>query len=455
MKRQAVHFVGIGGIGMSGVARIMKSRGSRVTGSDIRESSVIRLLRKEGIKCFVGHSRENVPDCQTVVYSSSISRNNPELEAAGERGIALKHRSKALAELTTGKNCIAVTGAHGKTTTTALLAHVYRELGRDPEAAVGGEVINFGSNVLCGKGRDFILEADESDGSFLNYSPQFAILLNADREHTDYFKDLRMTLRLYKQFVKRTSPGGTVFFNYDDPSLRSLMASFKGRKLSFGRAQGADVRAGRIRQEGLKVIFECRLRQSQSLIEVELPMPGSHNVYNALAVIAVCNESGAAVRAAADSFASYKGTKRRFEIKETKNGFTLIEDYAHHPKEIEAVLKACEGLGRRLVVVFQPHRYSRTRDLLPGFVRSFDLSSHLILTDIYAASEKPIEGVSSALIFDGIKRRGRQNVEYIAKDRVPERLNAIVKREDIVLILGAGDINEISAEFVSPEQKIR
>lgn len=447
MKKK-IHFIGIGGIGMSAIARILNCRGHEVTGSDEKDSSIIRDMQREGIRCFIGHKESNVGDCDIAVYSSCIKENNAELAKARRRGIAVMHRAEMLREVINGKKNIAITGTHGKTTTTALTALIFKEAGMEPQAAIGGEALNFHSNALCGKGDYFIIEADESDGSFLRFNPDFTVMLNIDREHLDYFGTLDNAINIYRRFAENTGEGGTVYYNADDRYISDLLKDYHGRKVSFGVLSDSDVKAADVEQRGLAVYFRCIIKGETMPGEIVFPMPGCHNATNALAAIAVAYDAGIDFKKIKDAIRSYKGTKRRFQIMNTSGGAMLVEDYAHHPTEIEAVLAACGPLKKNRIVVFQPHRYTRTKDLFREFVDCFKSAEHLILTDIYAASENAIKGVSTEELCRRMKQNGVKNVEYMKKDAISKRLKEMAGKDDIVLILGAGDINEITKELL-------
>lgn len=432
---------------MSAIARILNSRGFDISGSDRKGNALMERMREEGIQCFTGHREKNLGGCGTAVYSSSIAKDNIELRAARKEGVKVMHRADMLAKMIKGKKSIAVTGAHGKTTTTALLALIFEEAGLSPAAAVGGEVVNFGSNALCGKGDHFILEADESDGSFLKFDPYKAILLNVDREHFDYFRNIDNVIDAYRRFAENVKSGGTVYYNADDGHLNRLMSGYRGRSVSFGITGSPDVKAAKIKQQGLNMRFRCIVKGKVMPGEVVFPAPGRHNVTNILAAIAVSLEEGISFSKIKTALAGYKGTKRRFEIKNASNGITIIEDYAHHPTEIEAVLRACRPLKKNLIVVFQPHRYTRTRDLFKEFINCFKPADHVILTDIYAASEKAIRGVTAKRLSEEMKRSGLLGVEYMKKNEITQHLKDTAGKDDIVLILGAGDINGITEEL--------
>ncbi|MEA3305326.1 MAG: UDP-N-acetylmuramate--L-alanine ligase, partial [Candidatus Omnitrophota bacterium] len=345
------------------------------------------------------------------------------------------------------KKVIAVTGSHGKTTASALLSHIFNEAGTRPTAAIGGEVFNFRSNFLVGEGSYFIIEADESDGSFLKFYPDCAVLLNIDREHLDYFKDISNAMAAYKSFIGNVKKNGCVYYNADDKHLNRIFDAYCGRSVTFGMKAGSDVKAIDITQSGLKMYFKCLLRGEKIAGTFSISLPGSHNITNALAAIAVAVDAGIDFEIIKRALASYKGVKRRFEIKNTGGGIMLVEDYAHHPAEIKAVLRACAPFNRNIIAVFQPHRYTRTKDLFEDFLNCFKTADYLILTDIYAASEKVIKGFTAKRLFAEMKRAGAKKVECVEKDAVAGRVKHIAKKGDIVLILGAGDIGDVAAEL--------
>lgn len=445
--KKKIHFIGIGGIGMSGIARILNLDGHEIRGSDAKESPLINKMRREGIKCFVGHNGENVGDCDMVVYSSAIESGNSELRAARGKSSQIMHRADLLSKLLSGKKSIAVTGSHGKTTTSALIALIFKDAGMEPAATIGGEVLNFGSNILYGKGDYFITEADESDGSFLKFNPDRAVLLNIDREHLDYFKDIGNAVKIYKKFANNVKQRGTVYYNSDDEYLQKALRNCRKKMVTFGIKGKPDVKGFEIRQLGLTVSFRCSVRGEELDDFITFPKPGCHNVTNALAAIAVARDAGIDFKTIKRSIEHYKGTKRRFEIKNTPDDIMVVEDYAHHPTEIKAVLRACEPLKRNLIVVFQPHRYTRTMELFGDFLKCFESANHLILTDIYAASEKAIDGITAGRLCSEMKRAGNKNVEYIKKDAIAGRVKDIAKKGDIILVMGAGDVNEVATEL--------
>ena len=432
---------------MSAIARILSRQGYKVTGSDEKDSSMTKEMRKEGIKCFIGHNNRNLGDCNIVVYSTSIKKDNVELKAARKSGIAVMHRAGMLSEMIDGKKSVAITGAHGKTTTTAMIALIFEKAGKEPTAAIGGEVLNFRSNALHGEGDYFIFEADESDGSFLRFHSDCVVLLNIDREHFDYFKNMDNAIDVYRRFIGNVKKNGTVYYNADDKNLENLLSTSRRKCVSFGTVGHPEIKAVDIKQAGLKMHFKCVIKNKIMPGEVTISVPGLHNVTNALAAIAVAHDARISFGVIKNALAIYKGTKRRFEIKKTSNNFMLVEDYAHHPIEIEAVLRACQPLTKRRIVIFQPHRYTRTKDLFKEFVGCFKSAEHIILTDIYAASEKAIKGVTTRRLFLEMKRSGIKGVEYMKKDAIAKRVKDIAGKDDIVLVLGAGDINNITKEL--------
>ncbi|MDP2913712.1 MAG: UDP-N-acetylmuramate--L-alanine ligase [Candidatus Omnitrophota bacterium] len=446
-SKKKIHFIGLGGIGMSGIARILNLDGHEISGSDAKESRLINEMRKEGIKCFIGHRGENVGNSDIVVYSSAIDNENSELRAARAKHSQIMHRADMLSKLLSGKNSIAVTGSHGKTTTSALIALIFKEAGMKPAATIGGEVLNFGSNILYGRGDYFITEADESDGSFLRFNPDRAVLLNIDREHLDYFNDIDNAVKIYRRFADNVKARGAVYYNSDDEYLKKALGNCRKKMMTFGIKGEPDVKGFEIRQLGLTVSFRCSVKGVELPDFITFPKPGCHNVTNALAAIAVARDTGIDFKIIKHSIENYKGTKRRFEIKSTTNGIMVVEDYAHHPTEIEAVLRSCEPLKRNLIVIFQPHRYTRTKELFQDFLKCFDAANYLILTDIYAANEKAIDGVTTERLCSEMKRAGSKNVEYIKKGAITERVKDIAMKGDIILVLGAGDVNEVAAEL--------
>ncbi|MDD5513654.1 MAG: UDP-N-acetylmuramate--L-alanine ligase [Candidatus Omnitrophica bacterium] len=444
------HFIGIGGIGMSGIARLVLQCGKEVSGSDVKNSALLEELKAKGAKVFIGHDRSNVEGADVVVYSSAVSRDNPELSAARKMGVPVLKRAEALCELMKDKTVVTVSGSHGKTTTTSLVSYLLMEAGLSPTAVIGGIFRNIDANVCFGKGSLFVAEADESDGSFLHYLPKYSIVTNIDREHLDYYNDFSGVLASFKGFLDNTEEGGCIFACYDDNNLKRLVEGCPRRHVFFGLDQRADVSGRNIRIEGLSSSFDCYYK-GKSLGNFQLALGGEHNISNALAVIALGMELKIDLAVMRKVFSEYKGAKRRLEVKFQDGHFRLIDDYAHHPTEIKATLSAAEKLGaRRLVAVFQPHRYSRTKLLLDDFARSFGPVDRLIITDIYAASEPLIEGVNKEALCARIKELyPDKNVVALSRDQVIPEVLKIIEPGDLLLTLGAGDITRISDELAS------
>jgi UDP-N-acetylmuramate--alanine ligase len=448
------HLIGIGGIGMSGIARLLAGKGARVSGSDARQSRTTDELAALGCQIDIGHRAGNVGDCDEVIFSSAIREDNPEMREARRRGIAVRRRAEALAELMGDKKVITVSGAHGKTTTSSLVSHLLMSADLSPTVVVGGIVKNFGNNVCSGKGEFFVAEADESDGSFLCYRPTYSIITNIDREHLDFYGDFSRLLEAFGVFMKQTSSAGCLFCCGHDAYLGKLLASCKRRSVVYGFDAGFEVHACSIRLKDLSSEFDC-YRRGQLLGRFKLNLGGSHNVCNSLAVIALGMELGIGIGTIARALETYQGTGRRLEIKLRTADWTVIDDYAHHPTEIKATLNALSQIEcKRRVIVFQPHRYSRTKLLLEEFGSCFAAADRVIITDIYAASEQPIEGISAELIVEKIIRNFPDKmVEYVSKDKLCERVLATVEPKDLIATLGAGDITKISDEIAAKLEK--
>lgn len=449
-KVKRVHFVGIGGIGMSSLAFILLRRGVAVSGSDLKPTRLTDEIKKRGGEIFFGHDAGHIrDDIELVVYSSSIEKSNPELAAARNRGIAILHRSDVVAQLVNPKIGVAVTGAHGKTTTTALSALLLVEAGLDPTVIVGGEVEGLGGNWRNGNGAFAVCEADESDGTFLKLTPDYAILTNIDAEHLDYYRDLEGVIKASGIFIENIKEKGCLIASHGDIHIRDLLGAYKKRFLTYGiSAPGPDLRAEAIKMDKFHTSFNAVFK-GKTLGAFELNIPGRHNVENGLAVILLGLELGIDIGAIKETLSRYKGAVRRFQVKGDIDGIMVIEDYAHHPAEIMATISACRNWqGRRLVGVFQPHRYTRTKFLKNAFGKSFLELDELILTDVYAASEEPIEGVTTKIIYDEAVKNGQRNIQLMKKEKITPYLLDTVRDQDIVLILGAGDIGEISDELV-------
>lgn len=448
LDKKNVHFSGIGGIGMSGIAIVLSEMGYNISGSDLVSNDLTRRLEMMGAKIFKAHAVSSLPDdTQVLVYSSSINKDNPELIKAARRKIRTAHRAEMLGELLNARKGIAVTGTHGKTTTTALIAVILEDAGLDPTVMIGGEVARFKGNAKFGNGKYLVAEADESDSSFLKLRPFCSVITNIEMEHMDHYKTLDDALGSYKKFIDNTKKGGIIFYNHDDENIKNVLKGFHGRKGSFGFAKDAEMRAVDIRMEGFRTSFRC-VYKGKLLGEVELRIPGRHNVLNCLAAILAALETGIGFKTIANSVKTFTGVKRRFQLRADADNVMLIDDYAHHPTEIRAVLKACRNWKRkRVIVIFQPHRYTRTLCLADDFGRCFAGADKLILTDIYAASEAPIEGVSVKNIYDRARAAGMDDVSMMRKDAIADYIMKIKRRGDMILVLGAGDIKEVADEL--------
>lgn len=447
-----IHFVGIGGIGMSGIAEVLLSLGEnfRVTGSDLKRSPITDRLERLGATIWEGHSAEHVEGADVVVISSAIRPDNPEVVAARQRQIPVIPRAEMLAELMRlYRHGIAVAGTHGKTTTTSMIAHLMTSAGFDPTVVVGGRVASLGSNARLGRGEYIVVEADESDGSLLMLTPSVAVLTNIDRDHLDHFSSgIEQIKQCFADFVNRVPFYGTIVLCLDDPNIQAIIPKISRKILSYGLTAQADVSAWQIEQrENFSSEFTVRAF-GKELGRMKLLVPGIHNVYNALAATAAGLDLGIEFDQVAEALGEFRGADRRFQIKGEKRGILLVDDYGHHPTEIQATLAAARTSNRRIVVLFQPHRYTRTRDLMEEFARSFYDADVLLITDIYPASEEPIEGVTSAALAEMVERFGHRHVEYIGPLAAgPARLREIARPGDLVLTLGAGNVYQAGEEF--------
>lgn len=448
---RVIHFVGIGGIGMSGIAEILHNLGYEVTGSDLRESDTTARLRSMGVKVAIGHHGENVDDAHVVVISSAVSMENPEVRAARERAIPVIPRAEMLAELGRLKYGILVAGAHGKTTTTSLIATVLGEGGLDPTVVIGGKLKALGSNAKLGQGDFLVAEADESDGSFLKLNPTIAVVTNIDREHMEYFRDMERLTGAFLAFANKIPFYGTAIVCAENAHVREIIPRIERKVITYGFSSHADIRAQDVTHSGQKMGFEVVVR-GKSLGRFVVPIPGTHNVLNSLAAIGVSLELHVPHYVVRKALANFGGIQRRFELKGEAGGIRIFDDYGHHPAEVRAVLKAARECfnGNRLVVVFQPHRYTRTKDLMDEFAGSFGAADRLYLMDIYPAGEKPIEGVSSRALLARAEECGQRNMTYHS-DRA-EMLGTLLdslRPGDVVITLGAGDVHKIGETLLT------
>lgn len=438
-----VHMVGIGGIGMSSIAEVLLTRGYRVTGSDLKKSEVTDRLEELGATIYEGHAADQIGDADVVVHSSAVKPgDNPETAEAVRRHIPLIRRSEMLGELMRMKFGVGVAGTHGKTTTTSMTGLVVAKGGFDPTIIVGGKVSVFGSNAVAGEGDIIIIEADEYDRTFLKLTPSLAVITNIEADHLDIYEDLDDIKRAFLQFANSVPFFGAAIVCLDDPAVQEIVDRIDRRILTYGLARQARLRAVNLHHEGLVTHFDV-LFDDEKLGTIALQAPGKHNIRNALAAVGVGLELDIDFEYIAAGLGSFTGVHRRFEKVGEANGVLLLDDYAHHPTELVATLEAA-GQGfpnRRIVAVFQPHLYSRTRDFLDDFARAFFNADVLVLTDIYGAREQPIEGITGQALADLAARRGHRDVRYVAdKKALPDYLAELVEPGDVVITLGAGDI---------------
>lgn len=448
-KSKKMHFIGIGGIGMSGIAEILINLGYDVSGSDLRESEQTKRLRQLGATIYIGHYPSNIKDYHVVVTSSAISKNNPEIIEAKKRKIPVIHRSEMLAELVRLKHGIGVAGTHGKTTTSSMLAYVLYHGGLNPTAVVGGKVLNFGSNARIGEGQYFVFEADESDGSFIKLLPTIGIVTNIDADHLDHYKYFEGIKEAFITYMNNIPFYGYSVVCMDDPVVAEVLPRIERPYVTYGFNTGAHFKATNIKLLNGSTMYSCYYND-KLLGEIVLNLLGKHNIINSLAVVAVALELGLAFGVIAEAIAQFQGVGRRLEKIGETNGIIVVDDYGHHPTEIRATLDALKQLGKRLIVVFQPHRYTRTQYLYDEFGQAFTMADELFLTEIYPAGEEPIEGVSSNLIQQSVKKHeGRDVVVIPHLDQVPDYISPIVREGDVIVTLGAGDIYKVGHAILS------
>jgi UDP-N-acetylmuramate--alanine ligase len=467
---ERIHFVGIGGIGMCGLAELLQAQGYTVTGSDLAEGATVARLRALGVPVAIGHDSRHVGQADVVVVSSAIRANNPERVEASLRGIPVIPRAEMLAEVMRLKDGIAIAGTHGKTTTTSLVAHVLQAAGLDPTIVVGGRVIGAGAEgnrtgaegsrtgagdegertgARLGGGPFLVAEADESDGSFLHLSPVIAVVTNVEAEHLDHHGNVEALEDAFAAFLARLPFWGTAVLCLDDPGVQRLLARVSRRRITYGLLAQADWVASEVTTDGPGMAFAVR-KQERALGHVRLPLAGRHNVANALAALAVADELAVPFAVAAEALASFRGVERRFETKGVVAGIRVVDDYAHHPTELRATLAAARGLhAGRIVVVFQPHRHTRTRDFFDAFTTAFHDADLLVLTEIYGAGEPKLPGVEAAVLADAIRARGHRDVRFVADlERVVPELLPELESGDLVLTLGAGSVSRLGPRLL-------
>ncbi|TWD54621.1 UDP-N-acetylmuramate--L-alanine ligase [Agrobacterium vitis] len=448
-----VHFIGIGGIGMSGIAEVLHNLGHRVQGSDQAESANVQRLREKGIEVFVGHKPENLGDAEVIVVSTAIKPNNPELIAAREKLLPIVRRAEMLAELMRFRNAIAIGGTHGKTTTTSMVAALLDAGQMDPTVINGGIINAYGTNARMGEGDWMVVEADESDGTFLKLPADVAVVTNIDPEHLDHYGTFDAARAAFRQFVENVPFYGFGVLCLDHPEVQALVSRIEDRKVvTYGENPQADVRFSNVRIDGTKSMFDVEIRRRRTgrvfnFKDLVVPMPGRHNVSNACAAIAVANRLGISEEAIRKGLSSFGGVKRRFTLTGTWNGVQIFDDYGHHPVEIKAVLKAArEACSGRIIAVHQPHRYSRLSSLFDDFANCFNDANSIFISPVYAAGEDPIEGFDSEALVSRIKSGGHRDARTLASpDQLAQAISAIAQPGDFVVLLGAGNITHWAA----------
>lgn len=449
-KVRQIHFVGIGGIGMSGIAEVLLNLGYSVTGSDMKAGASVRRLRKLGAKVFIGHAPENLGESDVLVKSTAVHMDNPEVQAALDAHVPVIRRAEMLAELMRMKHGLAVAGTHGKTTTTSMLATVAAEAGLDPTVVIGGRLNAIGTNARLGQGEWLVAEADESDGSFLHLDPTVAVVTNIDPEHLEHYGSMETLVDTFVTFANKVPFYGFAVVCLDHPVIQDLLPQLRRRVVTYGLNRQADYRAEELTFQELKTRFSVH-RGTEKLGEVELDMPGTHNVQNALATIATAMEMDVPFEVVARGVQSFAGVERRFSVRGEVGQTLVVDDYGHHPVEIAATLEGAEAgfSDRKVVAVFQPHRFTRVRDLHADFCRCFNRADHVVVCPVYAAGESPIEGVDHHSLLDGIKRHGHRSA--VAVDSLEDavaHLREVLDEKAIVITLGAGNVNQVCAELL-------
>ncbi|MGE5325955.1 MAG: UDP-N-acetylmuramate--L-alanine ligase [Deltaproteobacteria bacterium] len=457
-KVRKIHFVGIGGIGMSGIAEVLLNLGFSVSGSDLKATSVTERLARLGARTFEGHAAPNVYGAQVVVVSSAVARDNPEVAEALRLQIPVIPRAEMLAELMRLKSCVAVAGAHGKTTTTSMIAVMLSQAGLDPTAVIGGRLDVFGSSARLGKGEWMVVEADESDKSFLHLLPTIAVVTNIDREHLDHYSDMGEILSAFASFMNKVPFYGVVIACYDSPwgdAIRSLVPFLTRRIVSYGIETGADYTATKIELTHEGSAFDAE-RKGKPLGRFTVRVPGRHNIQNALAAIAVGLELDLEPAQIRDGLQHFRGADRRFQVKAEADGILLVDDYGHHPSEIRATLEAARLRATgRIWAIFQPHRYTRTKFLMDDFADCFKLAHRVYVMDIYAASEAPIAGITSQRLVERMNELGLAQAHYAPSDQ--DAMKQVLEQAqpgDLILTIGAGSIGK-TGETLAEELKKR
>ncbi|MQY53187.1 MAG: UDP-N-acetylmuramate--L-alanine ligase [Firmicutes bacterium] len=448
---QHIHFVGIGGSGMSGIAEVLINLGYKVSGSDLKQTEVTERLASLGGKIFIGHKSEQVGNAHVVVTSSAVLPDNPEVVQAKRLKIPVIPRAEMLAELMRLKYAVTIAGTHGKTVTTSLVSMVLAEGGLDPTVVIGGRLKNIGSSAKMGKGEFIVAEADESDGSFLKLTPTIALLTNIDDDHLDYYKTLDNIKNTFVQFVNKVPFYGSIILCGEDENIKSIIPRITRKYYTYGRGKNYDFYAENIVYEEMHTEFDLCF-SGKNLGRLKLHFPGAHNVLNSLGAAAVGIELGVGFEKIRKAFLDFTGVSRRLEVKARKKDIVFIDDYGHHPTEIRVTLETIKSIWpeRRLLVIFQPHRYTRTRDLAKKFGPSFNSVSRIWLTDIYSAGEKPIPGISSSLILESFPAEKRETVTLISdREAIIKEVVKSLRPQDVLVTLGAGDVYKIGEEILN------
>ncbi len=443
-----IHLIGIGGSGMSGIAEVLINSGYSVTGSDIENSQTIEKIESMGGRVFIGHSSENIKEAEVVVYSTAIQENNPELMEARSKKLTVLRRAEMLAELLSLKKGIAIAGSHGKTTSTSMISSILGVAGIDPTFVVGGKVFGLGMHSKVGKGDYMVVEADESDGSFLKLKPDYCVVTNIDYEHLCYYGNIENLKKSFIDFINNISFMGFAVLCADNPILSSLFPEINKKYFTYGIEQKADYYALNIALEKNSSSFDA-YSNKKFIGKFSLSVPGIHNILNALSAIVTAKELGIKTEFVQKALKDFHGVERRFQIKKSNDRLIVVDDYAHHPVEIAATLKAAKNWNRQIVAVFQPHRYSRMKDLMDDFVNSLKLADSVIITDVYSAGEIEIEGASSIALSEKMRREGYKNVFYVPNRKdIKSNLKNMLRGGEMVIFLGAGDITKSCDDFV-------
>ena len=446
-KSRSIYFIGIGGVGMSALARVLKHRGLQVAGSDSHESRTTQELSAAGIQVHIGQDRISFRNSDLIVYSSAIACQHLELKAARDRGLKIHHRAEILSSLLNqARTSVAVTGTHGKTTTSSMISYVLSSLHKNPTCLVGGDVVNLGTNTILGGQDLWISEVDESDKSHELYAPNYAIVTNLEEDHMDNYRDLNELKNSFARFFLHPRNPGLIIYSEDDPVLRELVLTTPKPRVSFGFSPSADFSAQNIKLSDFGSEFDL-FETSLYAMRVRLSVPGLHNVSNALAALALFIQLGIDPEDAAQALYEFRGARRRLEIKWQSEDLIIIDDYAHHPTEVRASIRALRSLDRRLTVVFQPHRFSRTRHFYKQFGNAFEEAEEVILTDIYAAGEPNPDNISVECIYQEMMAAGHPNVKMVVKNEILRYLQTRSQMDGVVAFLGAGDIGELADEF--------